>query len=193
MGFTKGENVKDKLVGVVVTIFEGSSYDEMFREVRPQTVAGERGSTYSLCCRDVKLLNEYLSAIVPIPEDQLMWRSLVNDINQVQADSVTFNWECCSACGDRCFPCMEDGDSDVGSLPSVQNQAYVGSVPSVQTQETWCCTACTLVNEASAPMCAACDAVRPVTQDSTQNSSQTFWSCAVCTLQNDVSAPRCMA
>merc|ERR1712070_782154 len=103
--FTTDENVDDKLVGVVVTIFEGSSYDEMFREIKPTTVLGERISTYAMGCRDVKLLHDYLSAAAPMPEGESAWRSLVEDVQQVPADSVVFNWECCSGCGDHQFPC----------------------------------------------------------------------------------------
>lgn len=45
--FTDDEQLQEKLVGVVIMIFEGSSYDAMFREVKPTTVPGERVSTYS--------------------------------------------------------------------------------------------------------------------------------------------------
>jgi len=103
--FTQDESLKDKLVGVIVTIFEGSSYDAMFREIKPTTVPGERISTYSISCGDVEKLHVFLGSLVPIPEDQDGWRSLVEDVRQVPADSVVFNWECCSGCGDRPFPC----------------------------------------------------------------------------------------
>jgi len=72
-------------VGVIVTIFEGSSYDAMFREVKPTTVPGERISTYSLSCGQIEKLHVFLASLVPIPEDQTMWRSLVEDVRQVPA------------------------------------------------------------------------------------------------------------
>lgn len=106
--FTSDENTKDRLVGVVVTIFEGSSYDEMFRTVKPTTVSGERISTYSLACCDIGKLHDYLYAPMPVPED---WSGLMEDLRQVEADSVVFNWECCSACGDQCFPCQGQDSS----------------------------------------------------------------------------------
>lgn len=177
--FTKGENLNDKLVGVVVTIFEGSSYDEMFREIRPETVPGERVSTYSIGCRDVKLLHDFLSAVAPIPEDQPLWRCLVDDINHVSADSVTFNWECCSACGDRCFPCQ---DTDIDSNAS--------DAPLAQSQESWHCATCTLENAASLSICAACNTARPPEQDSAEN--QASWRCTACTLENEATASSCV-
>jgi len=95
----------DKLVGVVVTIFSGTSYDEMFREVEPTTVPGERISTYSIGCADVKLLHDYLVAAMPVPE---AWTSLIEDLQSVRPDSVIFNWECCSVVDDNGFPaCFE--------------------------------------------------------------------------------------
>merc|ERR1719197_295687 len=103
--FTDDENLKDKLVGVIVTIFEGNSYDAMFREVKPTTVPGERISTYSISCSEVEKLHVFLASLVPIPEDQGAWNSLVQDVRQVPTDSVVFNWECCSGCGDQAFPC----------------------------------------------------------------------------------------
>jgi len=103
--FCDHENPEEKLVGVIVTLHEGSSYDEMFRQIRPTTLPGERISTYSLAMSDITQLHEYLSGRTPMPEDQVEWRSLVDDVNAVEADSVVFNWECCSGCGDHCFPC----------------------------------------------------------------------------------------
>lgn len=108
--FRQDENPKDKLVGVVVTIFQDSSYDEMFREKRPTTVPGERVSTYSIGCCDVATLLTYLAATVSSQYPDL-WNNLIEDIRAVPADSVVFNWECCSACGDHAFPCTEHADS----------------------------------------------------------------------------------
>jgi len=101
----------DKLVAVIVTIYEGSSYDEMFREVRPTTVPGERISTYSLGMTDIAQLHDYLAENSMIPDNQPEWQSLVDDVIAVDADSVVFNWECCSDCGDHCFPCSRNSSS----------------------------------------------------------------------------------
>lgn len=116
--FRDHQNLKDKLVGVIVTLYEGSSYDEMFREVRPTTVPGERISTYSLGMSDISQLHEYLSGRTPVPEDQVEWRSLVDDVNAVEPDSVVFNWECCSGCGDHGFPGLAVARSRLRSMRS---------------------------------------------------------------------------
>jgi len=98
--FTDMEQVQERLVGVIVTIFASGSYDENFREVRPETVPGEKVSTYSLSLFAVQQLQDYLSGKLT-PEG--IWTQLVEDIRSVPADSVTFNWECCGACSDRGF------------------------------------------------------------------------------------------
>ena len=98
--FTDMEQVQERLVGVIVTIFESGSYDENFREVRPETVPGEKVSTYSLSLFAVQKLQDSLSGKLT-PEG--IWAQLVEDIRSVPADSVTFNWECCGACSDKGF------------------------------------------------------------------------------------------
>lgn len=103
--FAGKEKSDDKLVAVVVTISNGSSYDEMFREHQPATVLGERVSTYSLDSCKVRDFYQYLSGTWTVASHQVGWRQLIDDISQVAADSVTFNWECCSGCSDSSFPC----------------------------------------------------------------------------------------
>mmetsp|Transcript_109093 Transcript_109093/g.209625 ORF Transcript_109093/g.209625 Transcript_109093/m.209625 type:complete len:598 (-) Transcript_109093:209-2002(-) len=101
--FKLDKKLADKLVGVVVTLHEGSSYDPMFREIKPTAATGEEVRVYSLASRDVQLLHDYLSPTTAVPEDQPSWQSLVNDVREVPADTVVFNFECCSACGDHGF------------------------------------------------------------------------------------------
>jgi hypothetical protein len=99
----------DKLVGVVVTIFGGCSYDPMFREVEPTTVPGERITTYSIGCGDAKLLHDYLVAVMPVPD---AWTSLIEDLQSVPPDSVIFNWECCAEVDDSGFPQCSETPAD---------------------------------------------------------------------------------
>jgi hypothetical protein len=95
--------VNDKLVGVILTIYNGSSYDEMFRKKKPETVSGQSVRTYVMSSVDAGQLHAYLSD-APIPQDQVLWQQLVEDMQRVSADGVVLNWECCSGCGDRNFP-----------------------------------------------------------------------------------------
>merc|ERR1719188_1317754 len=94
----------DKVVGVLITIYQGSSYDENFRTIRPTTVEGEQVSTFSLQCCDVGRLHDYMSGAQPVPAAPSSWSQLLQDIGRVNADAVTLNWECCSECGDQGFP-----------------------------------------------------------------------------------------
>lgn len=122
--FTDGQKATDKLVGVIVTIFDGSSYDAMFREIMPTSVPGERISTYSISCIDIGKLHIMLAATAPIPDNEDdVWRCVVEDVRQVPPDSVVFNWECCSGCGDHAFPCSAGQHGLQGTTPQFQNLA----------------------------------------------------------------------
>jgi len=113
--FADMEQVQEKLVGVIVTIFAQQSYDPNFREVRPETVPGEKVSTYSVSLLAMSKLQDYLSGR-ETPEG--IWAQLVQDIRSVAADSVTFNWECCGACSDRGF-CAARSSRLASPIPSV--------------------------------------------------------------------------
>jgi len=102
--FTSSPSEQGKLVGVVVNISEGTSYDENFREVEPVTVPGERISTYSMQCCDVGRLHDFLTGAQQAPAAPSAWAELLEDIQSVPADGVTLNWECCSGCSDQGFP-----------------------------------------------------------------------------------------
>lgn len=102
--FMKELKSEDKLVAVIVTIFQGSSYDENFREIEPTTVPGERISTYSLDCCEVGQLHDFLAGIRALPAAPSTWAALLEDIRCVPSDSVTLNWECCDGCSDSGFP-----------------------------------------------------------------------------------------
>lgn len=102
--FAGEEKAEDKLVAVIVTISEGSSYDPNFSEMEPQTVPGERISTYAISCLDVGKLHGYLAGHEAVPPAPSAWPNLIEDVRSVPADSVTFNWECCSGCSDSGFP-----------------------------------------------------------------------------------------
>eukprot|EP00933_Yihiella_yeosuensis_P022496 TRINITY_DN1771_c0_g2_i1.p1 TRINITY_DN1771_c0_g2~~TRINITY_DN1771_c0_g2_i1.p1 ORF type:complete len:436 (-),score=70.56 TRINITY_DN1771_c0_g2_i1:300-1607(-) len=124
--FKKGEDLEDKLVAVVVTLSSGGSYDEMFKENQPTTVPGERVRTYSLdCC----LAYEFLQYLMREDTPTGSWLALVEDINAVQPDSVTFNWECCGGCANSSFPGRCPSRSN--GLMSVLTGLSSGSTPTM--------------------------------------------------------------
>merc|ERR1712232_388983 len=91
---------------------------------------GERTSTYSLSCIDIVKLHTLLAATAPIPDNEDdVWRRLVEDVRQVPPDSVVFNWECCSGCGDHAFPCSAGQLGRRAPAPQCEN-----STPSATMQ-----------------------------------------------------------
>ena len=90
----------ERLVGVIVTIFESSSYDELFRRVAPYAGEGEYVEVYALGSfmalsdlRTVLMRPARGNAVPPLPEG---WEALARDLRRVPADSVVINFECCS-------------------------------------------------------------------------------------------------
>jgi len=99
---------------VVVTICNGTSFDELLHNVPQKGVKGVRVATYVIGGSFRPLRNvlkhapeaqEQAAAVEDIQGDYLQ---LLQDIWSVQAHSVTFNWESCSACADDTFGLQEE-------------------------------------------------------------------------------------
>ena len=90
------ENDKDlPLLSVIVTIFSGSSYDDLFRQV-PPVAAGGRISLYSLELDKVsKFFEEFQN---PNVSQNNVIKTLAKEISELAPDSILFNFECCSGC-----------------------------------------------------------------------------------------------
>lgn len=92
----------DVLVGVIVTISDGNSYDPLFTQVPQIAGEGQRVATYGASPASLPYVISALSGSRMqgnIPGDlHRNLRRLVTEIRQVQPDSVVFNWECCSGC-----------------------------------------------------------------------------------------------
>jgi len=94
-----------ELAAVVVTVCNGSSYDDVFRRVAQQGVEGTYVATYQVSGSLAPLL-EALRAEAPAAEGAGLPRDLhqlLEDMRSVEPYSVVFNWECCSACSDESF------------------------------------------------------------------------------------------
>jgi hypothetical protein len=102
------ESSADKiLVGVIVTISDGASYDQLFTQVPQLAGENQRVATYRASVASLPHVIDELSGNPPqgsrpSPLHRNL-RRLITDIRQVQADSVVFNWECCSGCGSNRF------------------------------------------------------------------------------------------
>lgn len=90
------------VVAVVVTVHDGSSYDPLFREYRQESAEG-RVSVWEASTPALGALLDLLqSESAPTaPGDPVT--ELAAELAAVNADSVVFNWECCSGCSDAGF------------------------------------------------------------------------------------------
>lgn len=116
----------DVLVGVIVTISDGNSYDPLFSQVPQVAGEGQRVATYAASPASLPYVISGLSGSRMqgnIPGDlHRNLRRLVTDIRQVQPDSVVFNWECCSGCCREHFP---DGAVVMNLVKHILDQGHM--------------------------------------------------------------------
>lgn len=108
-GLTKipqNDDPSKPLLSVIVTIFSGSSYDDLFRQV-PQVAPGGRISLYSLSLDFVTTFLNDLKSSNESKDDAI--RTLMKEMDEVSPDAILYNFECCSGCNpsDYHFPQKE--------------------------------------------------------------------------------------
>ena len=90
------------LVAVVVTIYDGSSYDPLFREYKLDPQDG-RASVWECSSAALRAVLDELLGDVGERRREGPVAELCAEITEVSPDSVVFNWECCSGCSDHGF------------------------------------------------------------------------------------------
>lgn len=102
------------LAAVVVTLRNGVSYDEVFQHVPQRSVVGTYVAAYQVS-GPVKALLAALKGEAGDPTSDAAAGSslerLVEDVRAVDPGSVTFNWECCSACASESFGSPEETEA----------------------------------------------------------------------------------
>jgi hypothetical protein len=90
------------LVAVIVTIYESSSYDPLFRQV-PQKSDDGRISVWE--CRPSRLADvlRKLKTGETQESDKPELGELIKEIQEVDPENVVFNWECCGTFSDNGF------------------------------------------------------------------------------------------
>lgn len=86
---------------VILTVYEGSSYDSLFRTVTQSSPNPDFSIALFEC--SYKCLSALLSALLGDVADHNVVNDLVSAINKVDTDSVVFNFECCSGCSECGF------------------------------------------------------------------------------------------
>lgn len=103
---TKIDQQDDKtlpVVSIIVTIYEGSSYDNLFREIKQKAPEG-RVSVYWLSPSYIeKFLQVLQNGLANVDNEKDLKedvKTLIKEMNDLEPDCVLFNWECCSAFSD---------------------------------------------------------------------------------------------
>jgi len=92
------EDSKFPTVSVIVTLFSGDSFDELFKS-KPQKAPEGKVSLFVLHYKYCKHVLNAFQGIIPEGFDDEFTdnlKKLINEIKLVSAESVLFNWECCS-------------------------------------------------------------------------------------------------
>lgn len=82
------------IIAVIITFCKGSTYDNLFREVK-QLVQDARVQVYSTDFENIKVI---LNALQKGDQQNKLAAQFAKEIKEVEVDSVLFNWECCSGC-----------------------------------------------------------------------------------------------
>jgi hypothetical protein len=114
---TFGSSVENEIVGMVVTMCSGSTYDGVFKSIEQKAGEGERVAVYS--CMNVtptKLLEGIQHGV--FGEDAVLQKMLA-EIACLEPGTVVFNWECCSGFSNDRF--VEDDQNN----PTIILMAYL--------------------------------------------------------------------
>eukprot|EP00435_Cladocopium_sp_Y103_P074876 s6_g51.t3 len=91
----------ERLGALIVTVTEGSSYDPIFQQVEQTDDQGTCVATYRVSLTGVQQLLSALEGRSLATTGDL--GELVTNLQQLPAEKVVFNWECCSCCSERGF------------------------------------------------------------------------------------------
>ncbi len=115
---------------VIVTIYSSGSYDDLFRAVQQQSPDPE--SSIALFEMDLSTIDTFLKYFIhhgdlPLSENNDQQQTQIDAIKQVfdaieqvQPNSVVFNFECCGACSDSGFNCHTSLASGKPVVPFVK-------------------------------------------------------------------------
>ena len=92
------ENTEDTnlpLLSVIITIFSGTSHDNLFRDV-PQFASGGRISIYTLELDYISSFLKEMNNAESSSNENII--NLDKEMREVSHDAILFNFECCSGC-----------------------------------------------------------------------------------------------
>jgi len=149
------ERSSDEIVAVIVTISSSQSYDALFRAI-PQLSPEGIVAVYAMDQKFIpKFLSHWSGEQSPAPEEGELGdtlKELLAHLEEAEAGSIVFNWECCGGCSEKGFTeplsvalmaqAIERGhmvmcsDFAVKALLSQWDEALLGPNPFITTGET---------------------------------------------------------
>lgn len=110
LNLLKPKDNEKQVAAVIVTFYNGESYDHLFRSVEQKSLEGTQVLVYAGEARSVK---DIYDGMREQPTTDKV-KELLENIKGIDPDCVVFNWECCSAYGQCKF--TEDAKIVMGFL-----------------------------------------------------------------------------
>jgi len=127
-----GTNLEDKnIVGMVVTMCSGSTYDGVFTSVEQKAGEGERVAVYS--CSDIHptqlleslQIHEDNKGTLDKTTSHCCKDKMLSEMKSLEPCTVVFNWECCSGFSSDRFKEMNENDPTIALMAYLLERGYM--------------------------------------------------------------------
>ena len=103
--FSFPDDRKLPLSSVIISIYDGIRYDDLYSQYKQVSPTGMRTSVYIVT---YKYLSTMLVELQHGTNNHPVYTKFVEDVTTADKSSVIFNFECCGSCQNKTFPKMSD-------------------------------------------------------------------------------------
>jgi len=116
---------KQEIVGLVVTMCSGSTYDGVFKSVKQKAGEGERVAIYSVHdCSSKDLLQLVCSGSCTKLNSDVS-RKMFKEMSSLEPCTIVWNWECCSGFSDGQFTNGNDNQDTIELMAFLLEKGYM--------------------------------------------------------------------
>ena len=114
----------NEIVGMVITMFSGNTYDGVFKTVEQKAGEGERVAVYSCSNVHPAHLLESLQRGSSKQKDACMGK-MITEMETLEACTVVFNWECCSGFSGDIFKTPSENDPTIALMAFLLEKGHM--------------------------------------------------------------------
>jgi len=124
--FGEGSSKKEEeVVGLVVTMCSGSTYDGVFKSVKQKAGEGERVAIYSVHDCSSKDLLQLVRGGSCANLDSDVSQKMLKEMSSLEACTVVWNWECCSGFSGDQFANGKDNSDTIELMAFLLEKGYM--------------------------------------------------------------------